>query len=88
MPAAPTTNFETTRLDITVLRGAGTWLHARSVELLPETLAVVASPSLIPLGEKLAPLDFCPGNQNEFADTAMNGRVFVGISASTRPLAR
>ncbi|MCV9960455.1 LysR substrate-binding domain-containing protein [Pararhizobium sp. BT-229] len=58
MPAAPTTDFETTRLDITVLRGAGTWLHARSVELFPETLAVVASPSLIPLGEKLAPLDF------------------------------
>jgi hypothetical protein len=27
-------------------------------------------------------------NQNEFAETAMNRRVFVGISASTRPLAR
>ncbi|NTE88240.1 LysR substrate-binding domain-containing protein [Agrobacterium rubi] len=58
-PAMPTTDFETTRLDIAVLRGAGTWLHARAIELFPETLAVVASPSLIPLGQKLEPLDFC-----------------------------
>lgn len=58
MPAGPTTDFETTRLDVTVLRGAGTWLHARAIELFPETLAVVASPSLIPLGQKLEPLSF------------------------------
>lgn len=58
IPTAPTMDFETTRLDITILRGAGTWLHARSIELFPETLAVVASPSLIPLSEKRAPLDF------------------------------
>lgn len=58
MLADPTLDFETTRLDITILRGAGTWLHARAIELFPETLAVVASPRLIPLGQKLEPLQF------------------------------
>ncbi|WP_371480256.1 LysR substrate-binding domain-containing protein [Agrobacterium sp. DSM 25558] len=58
MPATPATEFETTRLDVAVLRGAGTWLHARAIELFPETLAVVASPDLIPLGQKLQPLAF------------------------------
>jgi len=58
MPATASTDFETTRLDIAILRGAGTWLHARAIELFPETLAVIASPQLIPLGRKLAPLDF------------------------------
>lgn len=56
--ATTTTDFETTRLDIAILRGAGTWLDARAIELYPETLAVVASPSLIPIGQKLDPLDF------------------------------
>lgn len=58
MPAAPSTDFETTRLDVAILRGAGTWLHARSIELFPEMLAVVASPSLIPVGTKLDPIQF------------------------------
>lgn len=58
MPAMPSTDFETTRLDVTILRGAGTWLHARSIELFPEMLAVVASPALIPPGAKLNPLQF------------------------------
>lgn len=56
--AAPSTDFETTRLDVAILRGAGTWLHARSIELFPETLAVVASPNLVPLDAKLEPLQF------------------------------
>lgn len=56
--AAPNLDFETTRHDLTILRGAGTWLHARSIELFAEELAVVASPRLIPLGERLDPLDF------------------------------
>lgn len=57
-PVTPTVDFETTRLDIVILRGAGSWLHARSIELFPEMLAVVASPALIPLGAKLDPLQF------------------------------
>lgn len=58
MPATPSTDFETTRLDVAILRGAGTWLHARSIELFPEMLAVVASPSLIPAGARLDPIQF------------------------------
>jgi len=58
MPATPSTDFETTRLDVAILRGAGTWLHARSIELFPEMLTVVASPSLIPVGAKLDPIQF------------------------------
>ena len=57
-PAVPSLDFETTRLDITLLRGAGTWLHARAIELFAEELAVVASPGLIPLGTRLDPLEF------------------------------
>nr|WP_247894373.1 LysR substrate-binding domain-containing protein [Azospirillum sp. B510] len=57
-PAPPTTDFDTTRLDITILRGAGTWLHTRSIELFEEKLVVVASPTLIAAGERLDPLDF------------------------------
>src|SRR5206468_2580551 len=56
--AKPTTDFETTRLDVAILRGAGSWHHARAIELFAEELAVVASPRLIPVGEKLDPLDF------------------------------
>lgn len=87
MQAAPTTDFETTRLDITILRGAGTWLHARSIELFPETLAVVASPSLIPLGEKRAPLDFSnyPMLQNSGRPSLwLNWLRLAGLSYSGR----
>ncbi|MDA9403628.1 LysR substrate-binding domain-containing protein [Bradyrhizobium sp. CCBAU 45389] len=56
--ATPDVDFETTRLDLAILRGVGSWLHARSIELFAEELAVVASPKLIPLGETLDPLDF------------------------------
>lgn len=51
-------NFETTRLDIAILRGVGTWLNARSVELFAEEIAVVASAKLIPLGTTLESKDF------------------------------
>lgn len=87
MPAAPTMDFETTRLDITILRGAGTWLHARSIELFPETLAVVASPSLIPLGEKRAPLEFShyPMLQNSGRPSLwLNWLRLAGLSYSGR----
>ncbi|GAB3447541.1 LysR substrate-binding domain-containing protein [Insolitispirillum peregrinum] len=49
------TDFETTRLDMAILRGGGSWLHARAVELFPEYLAVVASPDLIPPDQPQAP---------------------------------
>lgn len=58
MPAEPGMDFETTRLDIAILRGGGPWYHARAVELFAEELVVVASPSLIPHGQKLKPLEF------------------------------
>lgn len=58
MPAEPAMNFETTRLDIAILRGGGTWHHARAIELFAEELVVVAAPSLVPLGEALQPPDF------------------------------
>lgn len=58
IPAVSATDFETTRLDIAVLRGTGSWTHARAIELFVEQLAVVASPRLIPSSQKLAPLDF------------------------------
>lgn len=57
-PALPSVDFETTRLDIAILRGAGTWLHARAIELFTEKLAVVSSPGLIPPGTRLDPLEF------------------------------
>ena len=57
-PTLATTDFDTTRFDITILRGAGTWLHTRSIKLFTEKLAVIASPKLIPVGEQLNPLDF------------------------------
>lgn len=50
--------FESTRLDLALLRGAGTWLNARSVELFAEEIAVVTSPKLIPLGTMLENTDF------------------------------
>ncbi|MCY1667669.1 LysR substrate-binding domain-containing protein [Rhizobium sp. SL86] len=88
MPAVPSTDFETTRLDVAILRGAGTWLHARSIELFPEVLAVVASPALIPLGSKLDRLQFAefPLLQNagrpslwlnwlRLAELSYNGRI-------------
>jgi len=51
-------NFETTRLDVAILRGVGTWLNARSVELFAEEIAIVTSPKLIPLGTRLENKDF------------------------------
>lgn len=51
-------NFETTRLDVAILRGGGTWLNARAVELFAEEIAVVASPKLIPFGTTLENKDF------------------------------
>lgn len=56
--ATPDVDFETTRLDIAMLRGLGTWTNARSIELFAEEVAVVASPSLIGAGAILHPSDF------------------------------
>jgi DNA-binding transcriptional LysR family regulator len=85
--ATPATDFETTRLDIAVLRGAGTWLHARAIELFPEKLAVVAAPTLVPLGEKLDPLNFSnfPMIQNAGRPSLwLNWLRFAGLSNSGR----
>lgn len=51
-------DFETTRLDVAILRGAGTWQHARSIELFAEQVAIIASPNLIDPAEKLGKTDF------------------------------
>lgn len=58
MLATPDVDFETTRLDVAILRGVGTWQHARSVELIAEEIAVIASPRLIQAGAQLRPTDF------------------------------
>ncbi|RWJ96304.1 LysR substrate-binding domain-containing protein [Mesorhizobium sp.] len=54
----PDVDFETTRLDIAMLRGLGTWTNARSIELFAEEIAVVAAPRLIHPGTTLHPRDF------------------------------
>jgi LysR family transcriptional regulator, glycine cleavage system transcriptional activator len=51
-------NFETTRIDVAILRGTGSWKDAVSYELFPEELAVVAAPKLLPPGAILQHLDF------------------------------
>jgi len=51
-------DFETTEVDIAILRGRGSWRGAISYELFKEEIAVVASPRLIPPGETPATLDF------------------------------
>lgn len=51
-------DFDTTRIDIAVLRGRGSWNHAQAQELFAEELAVVASPALIPLGATFPPDGF------------------------------
>lgn len=56
--ASPDIDFETTRLDVAILRGLGTWQGTRSIELFAEEVAVVASPRLIELGTQLDPRAF------------------------------
>lgn len=51
-------DFETTRLDVAILRGVGTWLNARSLPLFAEEIALVASPKLVPLGKAIDRQDF------------------------------
>ncbi|WP_296247345.1 LysR substrate-binding domain-containing protein [Pseudomonas sp. UBA4194] len=50
--------FKSCRFDIVIMRGAGSWADARSQLLFAEELVVVASPLLIPAGEKHDRLDF------------------------------
>lgn len=45
-------------LDLAVLRGQGTWLNTRSVELFPESLVVVASPARLAQHDTSRGLDF------------------------------
>lgn len=56
--SGPDVDFDTTRLDVAILRGAGTWHNARSIELFAEEVAIVASPKLIEPGAQLYPRDF------------------------------
>ncbi|WP_110647957.1 LysR substrate-binding domain-containing protein [Salinicola peritrichatus] len=51
-------DFSTSQIDIAIMRGAGVWSGARARKLFVETLAVVASPRLIPREEQLDRLDF------------------------------
>ncbi|MGH6861172.1 MAG: LysR substrate-binding domain-containing protein, partial [Phyllobacterium sp.] len=55
---SPDVDFSTSRVDIFVLRGIGSWIGARSYELYREKLAVVASPRMIALGAKLDQTEF------------------------------
>ena len=56
--SGPDVDFDTTRLDVAILRGVGTWHNARSIELFAEEVAIVASPRLIEPGAQLYPRDF------------------------------
>ncbi len=51
-------DFESTRIDVAILRGSGSWKHALAFELFPEELVVVAAPRLLPPGPLLERLDF------------------------------
>jgi len=51
-------DFETTDIDVAILRGRGSWRGAVSFELFKEQIAVVASPRLIAPGTAPAHLDF------------------------------
>ncbi|UWR38429.1 LysR substrate-binding domain-containing protein [Sulfitobacter sp. W074] len=45
-------------VDVAVLRGRGAWDDAHAYHLLSETVAVVASPSLIPIGHTVSPSSY------------------------------
>lgn len=47
------TDFSTSAVDISILRGINPLVNARSYEIFRETLVVVAAPTLIPFGVKL-----------------------------------
>lgn len=51
-------DFDSSRIDIAILRGSGSWTNARSYELFGEELVVVAAPGLIAPGTELKHLDF------------------------------
>jgi DNA-binding transcriptional LysR family regulator len=57
-PVEADVDFKTCRFDIAIMRGAGAWSEARSLELFAEELVVVASPRLIAVDEKPGHLDF------------------------------
>lgn len=51
-------DLDTTRIDIALLRGFGTWNNTRATPLFDEELVVISSPRLIPPGPPLPALDF------------------------------
>ena len=54
VPTTDDPNFSEENIDIAVLRGRGAWTDAHAYKLFDETMVVVASPALIPKGERLA----------------------------------
>ena len=56
--AANDIDFETSSVDIAILRGNGSWNAARSSKLFDEKVVVVAAPSVIPAGKRLKPATF------------------------------
>ena len=57
MPITPDMTFETTPVDVAIMRGSCAPPSAISVEMFPETLTVVASPDLISPDEQHSPED-------------------------------
>lgn len=51
-------NFDSSPVDIGILRGSRHWAAANTFLLFPEMISIVASPALIPVGTKLAPEEF------------------------------
>jgi LysR family glycine cleavage system transcriptional activator len=58
VPVSPEFDLDSSRIDIAIMRGVGSWPNARASLLFPEKLVVVASPKLVPTTTKLDWLDF------------------------------
>ncbi|MTI42452.1 DNA-binding transcriptional LysR family regulator [Roseibium hamelinense] len=57
-PVSAAPNFVEDGVDVAILRGTGSWAEAHSFRLFPETVAVVASPAMIPVGAPLNPDEY------------------------------
>jgi LysR family glycine cleavage system transcriptional activator len=57
-PVSGAPDFRADGVDVAILRGSGAWADTHSYRLFSETVAVVASPTLIPSGTQLDPEDY------------------------------
>jgi len=57
-PVSDDVDFDAQGIDVAVLRGRGAWTDAHAYHLMSETVAVVASPALIPVGAPVRAADY------------------------------